>query len=106
MQPRLTDLLLRQRVALQRVREGIARRGAGGARPGGGGDGLAAGEGGAGYGVVEGLWGGFRGWCCGEGGLGFGGRGGGAEEFYFVRDGAGEVREGFLDVGRVVVGFF
>ena len=66
---------------------------------------LAAGEGGAGKRVRERLRLRFRGGGSREGGLSFGGGGGVGEEVDLVGDGAGEVREGFADVGRVVIGF-
>ena len=95
----LADALLRQGVLLegrgQRVLAGAAvllvQR-------------LAARQAGAGEGVRKGL--GLR---LGRGrgrqrGLGLGGRGGGREEVDLLADGAAEVGEGLLDVGRVVVG--
>lgn len=65
---------------------------------------LAASQGGASDGVGKGL---GLGLCRGrgrQGGLGLGGRGGGGEELDLLADSSAEVAEGFLDVGRVVVG--
>jgi hypothetical protein len=67
--------------------------------------GLAGGERGASDGVRERLGLGLGRGRRGQGRLGFGRGGRVGEEVHFLRDGAAEVLEGLLDVGRVVVGF-
>lgn len=63
---------------------------------------LAAGQGGAGNGVGEGLGLRLGDGRCGEGGLGFGGAGGGGEELDLLADAAAEIGDVFADVGVVV----
>lgn len=93
----LANLLLSQGVLLKGIGERVLDLGA--LR-----EGLRAGQGGAGDGVVEGLGLGLCAWWGGQGGLGFGGRACLREELDLLVDGAAQVVEGFADVGRVVVG--
>lgn len=64
---------------------------------------LAAGQTGAGDGMVEGLGLGLRGRGSNEGGLGFAGRSGGRKEGDLFAHGAAKVLEGLSNIGGVVV---
>ena len=65
---------------------------------------LAASQRSTGNGVAEGLGLGLRGWRGDEGSLGLLGAGGSGEESDLFGDSATKILEGFLDIGRIIVG--
>ena len=65
---------------------------------------LRAGQTRARQGVVKRLGLRLSGWGCDQGSLGFGGGSGAGEKVHLLANGAAEILEGLLDIGRIVVG--